>query len=261
MPHPDLSDLFKKLIRTINDNTTSEILIITNQIAAKIEIKHSRLSQSEGISLNHWNNLIQSSPEQFISLLQNTKFSILKKRDIEIVFKYKRKTKTIYCKTHKIDIETIRSSKRILLENPFLVLNKSKNGMQSWARPSTLSFRYKMHIPTSSNRHKSRYLNNINIKSLELLLFENAWGLMESENRIFLYGKFQRDVGTLPNRKLTCIVKMQCDRVHRTTGTGTKTEIHSFPISKNEFQNDFKNVPKKYINHIVQNIFPLKYLK
>jgi hypothetical protein len=80
---------------------------------------------------------------------------------------------------------------------------------------------------------------------------------MWRKNQIFFYGMYKENIDVLPNGRSVPYVAVQCDRVHRPKGTGTKVELHSYPISLVELQNDFGNGGRPFVNLILKNQFDI----
>lgn len=77
---------------------------------------------------------------------------------------------------------------------------------------------------------------------------------------IFFYGRFSSEIGQLANRgDMTCYVRLQCDRVPRPTGRGTRVKIHAYPISYAEVLKDFSvcSSRAKLLNAIEQRVFEI----
>jgi len=260
MPHPDLSDLIRRLLAAVNIGTARiNLQPIANEIALRIRRKHDRLLLRENIHLINWADAVRNAPNQIGVYSANPRFNVIQRRDIDIVFHYKIKGNTIYSTHFNLDVETIRSPQRLILENPYIALhqNNFKEGIQSWSKMKSISFTYRRHLPNTKYKGKSRFLTGIDIYAIELLLFRSAYGLMTNSNQVFFYGFFNSDIGTLPNNHRTRYVAMQCDRKIRPSkkSKGTSVEIHSYPISRTELLNDFAGNGSYYVNLIQNEIF------
>jgi len=262
MPHPDLTELVRRLEVAVNNGTQRNALLPTaNQIANKIRLKHDRLFAREKINLFQWATAVQNAPNQIGVYSANRDFSVIQRRDIDIVFHYKSKGNTLYSSVHQLDVETSRSDRRLILENPFIALNPKnlREGIQSWSNVKSISFIYKRHLPNSNWEKKSKFLAGINIIALEKLLFKKAYGLMTNDGQIYFYGLFNSDVGTLINKKRTPYVVLQCDRKTRPSkkSKGTFVEIHSYPISRSELTQDFSGAGANYVSLIDNLVFQI----
>jgi hypothetical protein len=255
MPHPDLPELYRRIRVAIARGATQAAIQQTGAlIANRILLKHQRLLVREGIRIDNWARIARNAPTQIPGLFVQIRFSVLQRRDADIVFHYNTRAQTLYCVHYGIGVETVRTAQRILLENPLVALANSKVGIQSWSRPSSISLTYNRHLTTSRVPNKSRFLADVDILALELVMFEQAWGLLDSADQIFLYARFGTNIGRLPNGRLTPLVKMQCDRISRSSGTGTKTEIHCYPISLADLRVDFAQATRPFINHVQTNV-------
>lgn len=260
MPHPTLTELVKQLQQAVSNNQNQHVLVdIGNEISRRILTKHNRLSTREAIyDLQNWAGLVQNAPDQIDTFVHDPDFIIIQKRDVDIINHFSQSNQSLFSNQYQINLDVICFSKRMIFENPHIALETNYTSIQSWSRPKSISNIYGRHLPTSRYRRKSRFLLGINIKDLEYQLFQHAYGVLESENRIFFYGIFSNNVGVLPPQHNinTNIVKMQCDRVRRQRGTGFRVEFHGYPISQNELQRDFYR-NNHFLNLIQNNIFQL----
>jgi hypothetical protein len=260
MAHPDFPELIGQLHSAVNNGAGRATLHpIANRLADKIRRKHIRLFNHENISLVQWVNAVRNAPNQIAVYSANRDFNVIQHRDIDIVFHYKPRGNTLYSPFYNLDIETVRTHQRLILENPYIALNPNnlKEGVQSWSRPKSISFTYKRHLPHTNYKGKSRFLPGIDIRSIESILFHNAYGLMNNLHQIFFYGLFDGDIGNLSNNHRTRYVALQCDRILRPLRRwgGTQVQLHSYPISRAELINDFSGNGNYYIPFIDNLVF------
>lgn len=220
--------------------SSAHIKKIADTVGRKIAVKRKRF-KSKGITLNNWEDCLRKSPEQIETYLLDPEFKVLLRRDVDISFSKDVKQSNIYCCELNKTVDNVRSKGRIIFENPYVAMAGHKVITQSWARAKSISNEYKRHLPTSRYKNKSKFLRDVKIEDLEFHLFENALGILKTENKLWLYGCFDSEIGLLPTKQKTNYVRMQCDRVRRTTGTGYCTNIHSYPISLLDAQNDLSS--------------------
>lgn len=137
-------------------------------------------------------------------------------------------------------LPVLRENNRMIFKNPYF------NMVESWAKPLSLSRVYGKHTPNSGNPDASAYLPGIDYKGLEFNVFNHGKGYLQDDAKIFLYGKFGENVGLHSSGKLSDIIKLDVRRIKKPYGT--YTQIHGYPISKDELERD---CPDKLIENIV----------
>lgn len=255
---PRLAELIKLLKESITDSSPPDkIKLIAEAIARLIRKKRERVKERYNILLPNWEESLIASPEQVHTYLSDPNFQLMLRRDVDISFSQERKSTNIF--SHEINhtVENVRSKGRIIFENPYLVLSDSKVSIQSWARVKSISRSYKRHTSTSSNPHKSKFLRGIPIESIEHKLWAIAPAVLRNSNQLFMYGCFDSEIGTLPDKTKTKFVKMQCDREPRVRGRGFYTKTHCYPVSEKETLEDLKGV-RDFIDLVYENKLYIK---
>ncbi len=259
MTYLTLEKLIKKLKASVSTGEGQSVLDdLGAEIRRRILLKHKRLSKYNNIyQLQAWANYVKDSPGQINTYLNDPVFSILVKRDIDIIHEFSPKTPSLYSRTHGTTLDVNRYPKKMIFTNPYY---KDYKSLQSWARPLSISLSYGHHLSSSRNNSKSKFLQGIDIKAIEYKLFSDAYGILYDSNKIFLYGAFDSVIGKLSNsnNETTKLVKMQVDRVRRLVGSGFRVEFHSYPIDQNQLQQDFGS-NHSMIDHILKNVFQTNY--
>ena len=251
MPNISLYANYQKLKRCLKNNSTTELASLLQSIIPLLHRKY-RTIKCANIS-SHINTLKSQigdpSIENINTLLLDIKFSSIFKRAIDAVFINSEKQRRIYTKSQKV-CESLNYNKHIVLRNTF-----KGDEIQSWSNPYSKSVGYNQHLKTSTNQNKSQFnLSRDKILKLELALFEQGIGVLESDKLIFFYGKFDRVVGVAHGQS-THYVKMQCNRVTRKKGY--RVEIHSYPITYAELMKKLLSFADKDLveNTIINFVF------
>jgi hypothetical protein len=255
MPHPFLPELRIRLLGEIaRGGSQTAVNNLGRLICGKLIEKGAPLSTPANKACLRWSYAFQSSASQASIFFANRDCNVLWKRSPEIEFYYCQRQAVLFSPTHATFIEVVRFAERFLFINPFAMTGNQ--GVESWGRPRTLSYKYNRHLPNSTVRGKARFLPGVDVAAIELRIFESGLGILKQADRAFLYALFSRDIGRLTSGATTQCVKMQCDRVHRSTGTGTQVNLHSYPVGVQELGIDFGAIGGNAVQHIINNPLP-----
>jgi len=249
-----LKSLIKNLQKNIKANNTAKIDSLKSEIYRKLILKHDRFKKYNSIhDLLPLAKQIENDPYQIETYLKNSNFTILQKRDIDILNHFGKPNQSLYSKKYiNSHLNEKRFPAKIIFTNPYIQESKS---LQSWAKPKSISRSYGEHLYSSKNSNKSKFLKNIDFEKMEYKVFDKGYGILDSSTRIYLYGLYNKDIGTLSNSsERTKYLKMQVDRVNRNKGRGYCCELHSYPISLAEIERDF-SLNKNMIDKIKDTSF------
>jgi hypothetical protein len=116
-----------------------------------------------------------------------------------------------------------------------------RGSVQSWKDLNIST--YDKHRPKTKNSHGSKYLSLDAITEIETKTFISGKGFLYSENqteRLFLYHAFDDFVGEIKKKKTkTKFHKLIVDRVRE--NNTTRLYCHGYPISEQEFKEEFSN--------------------
>lgn len=239
---PNLVELIKLLENMVKaEDSQANMKHITETIVRLMSKKRNRFQERYNITLYNWDDALKASPDQIATFLENPEFQIILKRDVEITFLKSAKQKSIYSTDLDVIVENVRSKGRIVFANPLRVIDSNRAVIQSWARAKSISHEYNRHLSISRAPKKSKFLKGAMLEDIEYELFPSALAILKSPDQMFMYGYFDSEIGTLPNKEKTRYVKMQCDRGVRSSGRGYFTEIHSYPISEKEIHDELRS--------------------
>lgn len=234
-----LTKLVRRILANSGDNSkATEVKGLGKAASIAIHRKRTRFMKRYGINLPEWDETIKAVPEQIGSFQAQEDFRLLLKRDVEISYEMLPHQEAIYCVNKKLLVPIARNKGRLLMKNPLKPKADGSLPIESWARASSKSKSYNMHLSTSTAPKKSKYLRGINVEKIEYKLFDSAAGVLVAADRLFLYGYFDAPIGLLPDKRKTQYVVMQCERMKRNKGRGYFVEIHSYPMSESQVRRD-----------------------
>ncbi len=249
MAQQSLTIIIKKIKQIIKNSSVNESALSSTIIEAcrLLDKKFPTIPKAKEYSILLNSNAKAPNYQNIELLLKDQIFKQLLKRKVDTTYYLNNKDKEIYSRYLGDFLDCVRLPNRLLIENPHKALEDNFSGfsIQSWSKPKSKSLDYNRHLKTSRrNKNKSYFtVSNDIVRKIELLIFNHGYGRMKNENKICFYGKISKDIGYSKNKNFVSYICVQCHRTKREKGTGTRVEIHSYPVSFDEIKEDFLGCP------------------
>jgi hypothetical protein len=206
-----------------NSKNNHSIQVAALHLGGLFGRKIERLNVSFGIGgLPRWDTLISSYAGSNLDALKTDDiFCALQKRLHIAAFELGKRSLNL-CDHQGNDIGVLACPNSLIIENSYSRM------IESWSRFKVLDIEY--HRPGSKpTSNKSTFIIGTDVERLLLDAISQPIGQLRSSGQVFLYSKIDKNIGRLKRSgKETNLVRFDCDRERRFTGSGFMTIVHAY---------------------------------
>lgn len=242
-----LRELFSRIVRGVDSLPDDSLMELANEAADLFNKRCQRLQAREGIQIELWGDTLRRSPDQLKVLISQSDFlRLIQARDVDILYHHGVGGSDLFLRSTLSASKSVRSRGRIIFQNSLVNQGRSSGGIvESWARMYSMTRDQNKHLWNSLGQG-SKYSQGIDFEKIEVALFQKGIGLLTEADRMFVYGRCDKEIGTDFRTGLpTQYVCMQCDRFRRALvnerQSGHKTQVHSYPIAAADILRSIRN--------------------
>lgn len=190
--------------------------------------------------------------------LNHDEIKLLLMKEINLKFELirrERKLENIIWEPNKNEwFESYRILDKLVYLNPNI--SKGRRKIQVYSKPVSISSSYKKHL-ANSRSSASKFYKGVNIEEIDLLSFNQGSGHLDTvqpDNILFLYLKFENEIGITKDNKPTRYVKTHIENCRHSKSY--HQEIHSYPVDEKEIINKkMKELKRRIDKNIIKQSF------